>query len=99
MKSLIERDKKRRNLFADYELVRVKLKALSQTLTLSPEKLIQYQLQLAILPRNSSKNRIKNRCILTGRGHGVYSQFKLSRIQIRELANQGKIPGLTKSSW
>jgi small subunit ribosomal protein S14 len=51
------------------------------------------------LPRNSSRVRVKNRCVLTGRGRGVYRQFGISRIKFRELAHQGLIPGVTKASW
>ena len=52
-----------------------------------------------LLPRNSSITRVKNRCILTGRGRGIYSFFKLSRIKLREMAHMGLLPGITKSSW
>ena len=49
--------------------------------------------------RNSSKTRIRNRCEITGRPHGVYRKLKISRIALRDLASKGKIPGMTKSSW
>ena len=55
--------------------------------------------QLNKLPRNSSKVRIKNRCILTGRGRAIYNFCRLSRIKLRELAAQGLLMGVTKSSW
>jgi small subunit ribosomal protein S14 len=54
---------------------------------------------LAKLPRNSSATRLRNLCRLTGRSRGFYRKFGLSRIKLRELADQGKIPGLRKSSW
>ena len=57
------------------------------------------QLKLAKLPRNSSKVRIRNRCEITGRPHGVYRKLRISRIALRDLASEGKIPGMTKSSW
>jgi len=57
------------------------------------------QLKLAKIPRNSSKVRIRNRCEITGRPHGVYRKLKISRIALRDLASKGKIPGMTKSSW
>ena len=56
-------------------------------------------MRLAQLPRNSSKNRIRNRCLLTGRPRGVYRKFGLSRIAFRDLASDGKLPGVVKSSW
>ena len=57
------------------------------------------QLKLAKLPRNSARIRIRNRCEITGRPHGVYRKLRISRIALRELASSGKIPGMTKSSW
>jgi small subunit ribosomal protein S14 len=51
------------------------------------------------MPRNSSPTRIRNRCELTGRARGTYRKFKLCRNQLRELASQGRIPGIVKSSW
>jgi small subunit ribosomal protein S14 len=56
-------------------------------------------LKLAKLPKNSAKNRIRNRCEITGRPHGYYRKLKMSRIALRKLASSGKIPGMTKSSW
>ena len=57
------------------------------------------QLKLTKLPKNSSKTRIRNRCEITGRPHGVYRKLKISRIALRDLGSSGKIPGITKSSW
>ena len=57
------------------------------------------QAKLEKLPRNGSPVRRTNRCQLTGRARGVYRKFRLSRIKLRELAHEGKIPGMTKSSW
>ena len=57
------------------------------------------QLKIAKLPRNSAKTRIRNRCEITGRPHGVYRKLRISRIALRDLASKGKIPGMTKSSW
>lgn len=51
------------------------------------------------LPKNSSKVRLRNRCALTGRGRGYVRQFSISRIKFRDLASEGKIPGVTKASW
>jgi len=99
MVNSIQRDLKRRNLFSKNELKRLELKSLIHDLNIS--KKIRYNLitQLNKLPRNSSRVRIKNRCILTGRGHSIYSFCRLSRIKLRELASQGLLQGITKSSW
>ena len=63
------------------------------------EDRIKAQIKMDSLPRNSSKNRFRNRCFFSGRPRGVYSKFGLSRIAIRDLAGKGQIPGLTKASW
>jgi small subunit ribosomal protein S14 len=78
---------------------RDRLKALARDRDAAPEERFQAQLKLAELPRNSSPNRVRNRCSLTGRPRGFYRKFKLSRIAMRELASSGQIPGMTKSSW
>ena len=57
------------------------------------------QQKLSKLPRNSAKTRVMNRCQITGRPHGVYRKLKISRIALRQLGLQGKIPGMIKSSW
>ena len=63
------------------------------------EERFSAQLKLAKIPRNSARIRIRNRCEITGRPHGVYRKLKISRIALRDLASSGKIPGMTKSSW
>jgi small subunit ribosomal protein S14 len=63
------------------------------------EERFKAQQKLSKLPRNSAKNRVMNRCQITGRPHGVYRKLKISRIALRQLGLQGKIPGLIKSSW
>ena len=65
----------------------------------SAEERFEARLKLSKLPRNSSKSRIRNRCSLTGRPRAVYRKFGLSRIALRELASNGKLPGVVKSSW
>jgi small subunit ribosomal protein S14 len=95
----ILRDLKRRHLFSKNELKRLELKSLINDLNISKEMRYIFITQLNKLPRNSSKTRIKNRCILTGRGRSVYSFCGLSRIKFRELAAQGLLMGVTKSSW
>ena len=63
------------------------------------EERLQIQFKLNEMPRSSSRVRYRNRCELTGRPRGVYKKFGLSRIKIRELSLEGKLPGVIKSSW
>ena len=74
-------------------------KILDEDKKLSLEERFKAQQKLSKLPRNSAKNRVMNRCQITGRPHGVYRKLKISRIALRQLGLQGKIPGLVKSSW
>ena len=97
--SAIERNKKRRRLTEKYAAKRAALKAIAKDSSLSMEERFAAQLKLAELPRNSSKNRIRNRCELSGRPRGFYRKLKMSRIALRELSNQGLVPGMVKSSW
>jgi len=99
MNNQIYRDKKRRNLHRKFEVQRLHYKSLLNDLSLSKEFRSNIMILLNKLPRNSSKVRIKNRCVLTGRGHSVLRICKLSRIKFRELAAQGLLMGVTKSSW
>ena len=98
-KSAIERNEKRRKLTDRYAAKRAALKDVANDRSLPMEERFSARLKLAELPRNSSPNRIRNRCELTGRSRGYYRKFKLSRIALRELASSGQIPGMTKSSW
>lgn len=97
--SVIERNKKRQRLTAKYAAKRAELKALAKDLTATPEDRFNAWLKLAELPRNSSATRVRLRCELSGRGRGNYRKFRLSRIALRDLASQGQIPGMVKSSW
>ena len=97
--SMVQRDLKRRKLYAKYKDKRESLLSKSKDKNISTEERFEARLKLAQLPRNSSKNRIRNRCLLTGRPRGVYRKFGLSRIAVRELASDGKLPGVVKSSW
>ena len=97
--SAIERNNKRRRMADRFGPKRKALKAVARNRDLPPEDRFAAQLKLAELPRNSSRTRIRNRCELTGRPRGYYRKFRLSRIMLRELASQGQIPGVTKSSW
>ena len=97
--SAIERNLKRIRLTKKFEKKRRDLKKIIRNKKLSLDERFKAQLKLAKIPRNSAKIRIRNRCEITGRPHGVYRKLKISRIALRELASQGKIPGMTKSSW
>ena len=98
-KSAIEKNNKRRKLAVKYAARRARLKAMTTDETLSDQEQFAARLKLAKLPRNSSPTRVRNRCEVTGRPRGVYRKLKMSRIALRELGNQGKVPGLVKSSW
>ena len=78
---------------------RQQLKKIIMNKKLSLEERFKAQQKLSKLPRNSAKIRVMNRCQITGRPHGVYRKLKISRIALRQLGLQGKIPGLIKSSW
>lgn len=98
-KSAIERNKKRKRLIEKYADRRAKLKEIAKDQMLSAEERFDARLKLSLLPRNSSPDRYRLRCELTGRPRGNYRKFKLSRIALRELASRGQIPGMVKSSW
>jgi len=98
-KSSILKNKKRIKLCKKFFEKRKRLKKIIKNKKLSLEERFAAQLKLSKLPRNSARNRIRNRCEITGRPHGVYRKLKISRIALRELASQGKIPGMVKSSW
>jgi len=98
-KSQINRNAKREKLVVQFALRRAELKGLAEDRKIAPEERFAARLKLAKLPRNSSKVRIKHRCALTGRSKGFYRKLKLSRIALRELANFGQVPGMTKASW
>ena len=97
--SAIEKNKKRRKLAAKYAAKRAELKAIANDRSLPDEDRFMARLKLAELPRNSAPSRIRNRCEVTGRPRGYYRKFKMSRISLRDLASDGKIPGVVKSSW
>ena len=97
-KSMIEREKKRTFLILKYTSRRNFLKARLQKARSFRERLALYR-EFEKIPRNSSPSRARKRCWVTGRSRGVYRDFGLSRHVLRELAHEGLIPGLTKSSW
>lgn len=97
--SMIERDKKRRRLAKKYEARRARLKAIAKDQSFPAEERFAARLKLAEIPRNASPTRIHNRCDLTGRPRGYYRKLRMSRIALRDLASNGLIPGMVKSSW
>ena len=97
--SAVQKNQKRTRLAKKFEARRARLKAIAQDRSLPAEECFAARLKLAELPRNSSPVRIRNRCELSGRPRGYYRKFKISRIALRDLASQGQIPGMTKSSW
>ncbi len=98
-KRMNEKNEIRRRLAKQYAPKRAKLRAIVKNKKLSIEERFSAVLKLQQLPRNSARERIRNRCLLTGRPRGNYSKLKLSRIALRELGTNGLIPGLVKSSW
>lgn len=96
---MIERDKKRKKLVKSCKGKRAELKAIIKDKNIPAEERFQAVLKLAEMPRNSSKVRMRNRCALTGRPRGYYRKLGLSRIALRKLASEGKLPGVVKSSW
>ncbi len=97
--SSINKNNKRIKLSDKLYKKRERLKNIVMDKKLSLEERFKAQQKLSKLPRNSAKNRVMNRCQITGRPHGVYRKLKISRIALRQLGLQGKIPGLVKSSW
>ena len=97
--SSVNKNNKRIKLSNKFFKKREKLKKIIMNKKLPLEERFKAQQKLSKLPRNSAKNRIRNRCQITGRPHGVYRKLKISRIALRQLGLQGKIPGMVKSSW
>jgi small subunit ribosomal protein S14 len=97
--STVERNSKRRRMAKSLGNKRKKLKATIMDKSTNDEDRFAAVLKLAVVPRNSSKVRIRNRCELTGRPRATYRKFKMARNKLRELASKGQIPGMVKSSW
>ena len=98
-KSAINRNLKRIKMVKKFENKRKKLKEIIYNKKLPLEERFEAQQKLSKLPKNSARIRIRNRSEIQERPHGVYRKLKISRIALRELAAQGKIPGMVKSSW
>ena len=97
--SSINKNNKRIKLSEKFRKKRTELKKIIMNKKLPLEERFKAQQKLSKLPRNSSRTRIMNRCQITGRPHGVYRKLKISRIALRKLGLEGKIPGMIKSSW
>jgi small subunit ribosomal protein S14 len=98
-KSAVNRNLRVQALVKQYAAKRTALKAIAVDESLPLEERFEARLKLAELPRNSSKTRIRNRCLVTGRPRAYYRKLKMSRISLRDLGSAGLIPGLVKSSW
>ena len=97
--SSVNKNNRRIKLSERFFKKREKLKKIIMNKKLPLEERFKAQQKLSKLPRNSAKNRVRNRCQITGRPHGVYRKLRISRIALRDMASAGKIPGITKSSW
>lgn len=97
--NMVQREKRRAKIVKKYATQRAQLKEQVRSPKTSPEDRQAAQVKLQQLPRDASPTRQRNRCALTGRSRGVYRKFGLSRVKIREVANRGEIPGLSKASW
>ena len=97
--SSINKNNKRIKLSNKFFKKRQTLKKIIMNKNLTLEERFKAQQKLSNLPRNSAKSRVMNRCQITGRPHAVYRKLKISRIALRQLGLQGKIPGMVKSSW
>ena len=97
--SSIEKNNRRRKMAEQQAPKRKRLKAVANDLKTTAEERFAARLKLAEMPRNGTKVRVRNRCEITGRPRGNYRKLRMCRNQLRELASQGRIPGMTKSSW
>jgi small subunit ribosomal protein S14 len=97
--SIINREQKRNRIVKKYAAKRAELKAKMKNQNLSTDEMADVRRQFQSLPRDASPSRLRNRCQQTGRPHGYYRKFGLSRTKLREAAMRGDIPGLVKASW
>lgn len=97
--AMVQREVKRAKLVKKYAAKRAALKEIANNQELPMEERFKARLKLAELPRNSSATRLHNRCQVTGRPKAYYRKLKMSRIALRQLASDGQIPGMVKSSW
>lgn len=98
-KSAIEKNNRRAALAAKHGAKRAALKAMTKNKELPMEERFAAQLKLAQMPRNGAKVRVRNRCEVSGRPRAFYRRFRISRVALRDLASNGQLPGVVKSSW
>ncbi|PWB34295.1 30S ribosomal protein S14 [Pseudomonas sp. SDI] len=98
-KSMKNRELKRQLTVAKFAKKRAELKAIIVNLDVTPEERFAAVVALQKQPRDASASRLRNRCRITGRPHGVYRKFGLGRNKLREAAMRGDVPGLVKASW
>ncbi|MEN2494833.1 MAG: 30S ribosomal protein S14 [Hyphomicrobiaceae bacterium hypho_1] len=98
-RSAIEKNKRRQRLSAQHEEKRNSLKVIIMDSEKPMDVRFAAQLKLSKMPRNGAKSRVRNRCEITGRPRAYYRKLQVCRNQLRELASQGRIPGMVKSSW
>jgi small subunit ribosomal protein S14 len=97
--SSINKNERRKQLVKKYAAKYARLKTVAADTSLDESERLVARLKMAEIPRNANPTRVRNRCTTTGRPRGYYRKFGLCRIELRDLANKGLIPGVTKSSW
>ena len=97
--SSINKNERRKKLVKKYSGQYAKLKAIANDESKDDTERLIARLKMAEIPRNGNPTRVRNRCEITGRPRAYYRKFRLARVMLRELANKGLIPGVTKSSW
>ncbi len=97
--SSINKNERRKRLVQKYASKYAKLREIADDTSKDDTERMIARLKMAEIPRNANPTRVRNRCELTGRSRAYYRKFRLSRIMLRDLANKGLIPGVTKSSW
>ena len=97
--SSINKNEKRKKLVKQYAGKYARLKAIANDKSKDESERWEARLKMAEIPANANPTRVRNRCEMTGRSRAYYRKFRLSRIMLRDLANKGMIPGVTKSSW
>lgn len=97
--SSINKNERRKKLVKKFANKYAKLKAIADDESLEESERLIARLKMAEIPRNANPTRVRNRCATTGRPRGYYRKFGLCRVELRDLANKGMIPGVTKSSW
>ena len=98
-KSAVEKNERRKRMVDKFKAKRAELRKTVKDKSVDPEDRFNATLELTKLPRNGAAVRIRNRCIMTGRPRAYYRKFGLSRITLRDLASEGRIPGVVKASW